>query len=309
MISIFLFKFSFKGERGILPASLSPVLRLIFIGWIFCLSFLHASDAPRRIVSLAPHITEIIFKLGAGDHLVGRTDFCTYPPEAKKIPSVGGYLNTDYEAIVRLHPDLILQFPNPESRAKLEALGFRVEEIPNETVPDILNGITTVGRLLHCEERAQAVQTGIEDTLKAMQKQPLPAAGRVSAILVVGRQPGSLQGLYLAGRETYLSQIWEMCGGVNAFADVSSRYFPVGKEDLLKRPVDAILEFHSGWELTPSRRKSERRVWSVFSALSAVQKGQIYLFSQSYFVIPGPRISRIAVSFSGIIREIRRGEQ
>ena len=68
-----------------------------------------------RIISLAPHITEIIYKINAGELLIGRTDFCSFPMQAAQVESVGGYLNIDFEKVVRLKPDLILQFPNMEN--------------------------------------------------------------------------------------------------------------------------------------------------------------------------------------------------
>lgn len=264
------------------------------------------ADTPDRVISLAPNITEIIFKLQAAERLVGRTEFGTFPPTAREVESVGGYLNTNYEKIVQLQPDLILQLPNAESRRKLQQLGFRVEEIPDETIHEILAGITKIGRLLHREKQAQKIRQGIEDTLRMVQEWAAAMPDSIPAILVVGRQPGSLKGLYLAGSRTYLSELWNLCGGINAFGEVSARYFSVNKEDLLKRPIQAILEFHPGWQLTPERIRKEHNVWEPFGSLEAVRKSNIYLFSDYFFVIPGPRISQIAIKFYDIAREIQR---
>ncbi len=256
----------------------------------------------QRVASLAPHITEMIFKIGAGNRLVARTDFCTYPDSVKQIPSIGGYLNINFEKLVQLQPDLVLQYPNAENRRKLENLGFRVAGIPNDTVEDILDGLLKVGKLLNKEAKAVRVKNGIEDTLRHISQIADKFNKPVKAILVVGRQPGSLEGLYLSGPKTYLSQIWEMSGGKNVFEDVSRRYFPVNKEDLLIRNVEMILEFHPGWNLTDTKIKKEMEVCKPFENISAVKESNIYLFSDRYFVVPGPRISKIAIKFSGLIQ-------
>ena len=80
------------------------------------------NEKPHRIISLAPHITEIIYRMDAESLLVGRTDFCLYPEAARTVESVGGYLNIDFEKITRLQPDIVLQFPNDENRRKLDLI-------------------------------------------------------------------------------------------------------------------------------------------------------------------------------------------
>ncbi len=268
-----------------------------------------AAGRPQRIVSLAPHITEIIFKLGAGNRLVARTDYGKFPPAARKIESVGGYLNLDYEKLVRLQPDLILQYPNPEVRRKLESLGFQVAGIPNETLPEILAAITKTGELLGLRGAAKSLRQGIEDTLALVRKKAESLQKAPVAMLVVGRQRGSLKGLYLAGERTYLSELWELCGGRNAFPGMDSRYFSVNKEDLLKTKIDVILEFHPGWDLSGGAGGREAAVWGQFPTIPAVRHSRIFLYTDEMFVIPGPRISQVAVRFSGLLQQLTEGDR
>ncbi len=289
-----------KSKKKVMPSSRYILLLLAALQFVFIT--LRAAEYPQRIISLAPNLTEIIFGIGVGDRLVGRTDFCKFPAAAEKVASIGGYLNTDYEKVVRLHPDLIMMLPNHEMKAKFESLGVRVAEIPDETIGEILSSITTVGKLLGEEENARLLRRGIEDTLQMISKESQSLPDTPRAVFVVGREAGSLTGLYLAGKNTYLSQLWERCGGRNAFDDVSTRYFSVNEEDMLKRQIDFILEFHPGWDLTPQRIDAERRVWQVFGNIRAVKNSNIFLFSDLYFVTPGPRISRIAMKFWEIIK-------
>lgn len=254
---------------------------------------------PGRVVSLAPHITEIVFKLNKGDVLIARTDFCTFPSAAKKLPSVGGYLNLNMEYLVALQPDLILDFPNSRYRAKLEELGFSVVENPNETIEEILASILKVGRTLGAEARAEMVVRGIQDTLKMVEK-VLPEGKRPAAILVVGRQPGSLEGLTVAGPQTYLSEIWEICGGKNAFPAAPARYFTPAAEALFHSTVDAILEFFPDGPVT---RPEAQKVWKDYSHLKAVKKKAIWEFHDSAFLIPGPRVSKVALTFQQIVED------
>jgi len=284
-------------------------LNIILHGCILIMSVMltsgNAGEKQSRVISLSPHITEIIFKIGAGSFLVGRTDFCTFPQAAAGIESVGGYLNIDFERITRLEPDFILQFPNPENRRKLENLGFTVVDVPNETIGEILAGIEKVGLVLEKSREAKRLCQHIRDTLKLVADMGQIYADSVRAILVVGRQQGSLANIYLAGGTTYLSEIWEYSGGINTFRELNMRYFSVNEEDLLKRKVEAILEFHPGWSDAPGEREKQKYDWQVLGHLKAIVNDHIFIFTERYFVIPGPRITQVAMRFSEIIRTCR----
>lgn len=261
-----------------------------------------------RVISLAPHATEIMFKLGLGNLLVGRSDYCLYPPAANNIEQVGGYLNIDYEKVVRLSPDYILQFPNSENRRKLEELSYTVVDLPNETVDQILGSIEKIGSLFRRQEKASRLVTGIKDTLNLVSRME-GAGSSVNALLVVGRQPLSLAQLFVAGPETYLSEIWEACGGTNVMMNGPARYFAVNEEDLLKKEVNIILEFHPDWDITTDRIRKEREVWSLFSNLPAVKQNEIHFLSDRFYLIPGPRISLIAIKFHGIIQNYQNKQK
>ena len=255
-----------------------------------------------RVISLAPHITEIIYKLDADSCLIGRTDFCSYPSEANQVESVGGYLNIDFEKVVRLEPDLIMQFPNPENRRKLEGLGFKVLAITNETIDEILNGIKEIGEALQKIPEAQKLCDNIRDTLNMASKIARKPSIPVPAILVVGRDRGVLGNIYLAGSNTYLSELWELCGGTNVFNDINMRYFSVNEEDLLKRDIKVILEFHPGWSSGEKSMRTEKKAWSLLNHLTAVERDNIYIYTDRFYVIPGPRITQVAISFMEIIQ-------
>src|SRR5262245_32125019 len=101
-------------------------------------------NAPSRIVSLAPALTEFLFAVGAGDRVVGVTAFCDYPEEARKLPKVGGYTTPSVEAILALRPDLVLVSPasgNRDSALSLRQAGLRVEVVPAETLDEAYSAV------------------------------------------------------------------------------------------------------------------------------------------------------------------------
>ncbi len=259
------------------------------------------TGAPERIVSLAPNLTETVFKLGAGNRLVGRTEFDLFPPQAQKIPSVGGYLNPDYEKIIALKPDLILMLPNKAMENRFRELGIPAVSFRDETVDDVMNTVSRLGKLLNLERRSRRIVAGIRDTLKLVRSRARNFAP-LSAALFVGRNAGSLRGLYAAGKNTYLSQLWVACGGKNSFADVPRRYFNVSQEGLIRRNPDAILEFRIVGADSLQRSVSRlRHDWDALPTLAAVKTGHIKIFTDRYFLIPGPRISRMAIELSGVL--------
>ena len=279
-----------------------PDHRIRWVGVLLLVLVLQPAAGPAcklRVVSLAPNITEILFRLGVGPCVVGRTDFCRYPQEATRLPSVGGYLNPDYEKMAALAPDVIFLLPNPDMEARLHQMGWRTVTVPDETLEDIFSGIQTIGRIVGVEKRAGQLVQQLRDSLALF-------AGRsqeVSALLVVGHRPGKLASLYVAGGRTYLSELWEWCGGRNVFRDQKQRYFPASLEAVLAADPEVILEFQPEGSLTGWDRQQLLKDWQSLKEIKAVQHGHVYLFSHQYFLIPGPRIVLIARSFSRILRQ------
>lgn len=280
--------------------------RLCLLGlftWLILGQALFAGDPPKRVVSLAPNITEIMFRIGAGDLLIGRTEFCLYPEAAQQIPAVGGYLNPDYEKLVALQPDIIFMLPNLDMERKLQNLELKTFTLPNETIEEIFFGLSTLGRLLNRSPEAEAVIEGIQDTLQWVREQ---AAERdtLSTLLVVGREGGTLKSLYAAGKDTYFSEILELCGGRNVFEDVPTRYFDVSKEDLIQRDPDLIVEFRLiDADKVAEEVPSLKADWNALSTLKAVQNDHIVILSERAFLIPGPRISLLAVTMNEVLQK------
>jgi len=99
-----------------------------------------------------------------------------------------------------------------------------------------------------------------------------------------------------------------LCGGINVFHDIDMRYFSVNEEDLLKREIKVILEFHPGWSTGENSMKAEKKVWSLLNHLTAVKNDNIYVYTDRFYVIPGPRITQVAISFMEIIQNYNRSQ-
>lgn len=154
-------------------------------------------DHPRRLVSLAPNITETLYALGLGDRLVGDTDFCDYPPEARQKPHVGLLLNPSLEKIVTLKPDLVLgdaESNRRETADQLERLGIPLYGLTAHSVEDALRSIEDLGRVLGRESVAEALVAGLRKRVETVEKR-VAGKSRPKVLFVVWYRP-----LIAAGR-------------------------------------------------------------------------------------------------------------
>ena len=170
--------------------------------------------APQRIVSLAPSNMEILFSLGLGDKIIGRTDYDDYPPAAKSIASVGGYTNPSIEKIVALSPDIIfvVALHKPKVIPVLESMGYTVIGLDPQTVDQVLDAITLVGKVTGETEEASRVTASLQTRIKAVtdKTDKLTAAQRPKTFYIVWPDP-----LMSAGNSTFQSDLIQKAGGTN----------------------------------------------------------------------------------------------
>lgn len=191
----------------------------------------------RRVVSLVPSATETLRAIGAGDVLVGRTDYDTQT-WAVAIPSVGAGIGPSLETIVALSPDLVIRFAGDQDArtpARLDALGIPHLAVRPDRIEDIyrtarLLGAAT-GRSSAAEELVARLRAGL-DTL-ALHARSLP---RLRVAYVLGGTPP-----WVAGRGTYIDEVLSLLGGENVFGDLGALYAPVSPEELRTRSIDVVL--------------------------------------------------------------------
>ncbi len=256
--------------------------------------------SPERIVTLAPSVTEIVFAMGLGSRVAGVSDYTLYPPEALKKTRVGGLLNPDIERISALNPDIILATRSfQKADNPLRALSLPVHYLPERNLNDVFSAIDSVGRLCQAAAAADSLTRAIKDSLAHYHYK-----GRqtVSALLVLGRAEGAPARIGISGPGAYLDDILTWCGGRNAFFDLQSSYSVINREDILTRNPDVIIEFRAD-----STRKRLLKEWRQEPRLKAVKNGQVYIFNDTHYLIPGPRVWQLAGAMYRILQKARAG--
>ncbi len=240
----------------------------------------------RRVVSLLPSFTEILFAIGAGDRLVGRTTWCDYPPEALAVPSVGDGMPPSVEAVAARHPDLVVLYrsgPNVAAAEQLERLGIRTVLFDLNLLDQLGPAARRLGVLTGQGKRADSL-AGVMDSLAT---QP-PAPSTQSLAFIVWDNPP-----IVIGAGSYLDRLAALAGARNVFHDVGSPSAQVSIETIAARDPDFVAV------LTDSAvppRYATRPEWRV---VRAVRTARFLFLPGQLFGRPGPRA---AVA----IRELRR---
>lgn len=259
-------------------------------------------QSQKRIVSLSPHTTEIIYALGGDDNLIAVSDFCRFPPEAGKKEKIGGLINPNIEKIVSLRPTLLIGVP---SHAKLndELAKFQLSVImlPNENISDVLATIDTIGTLLDRKDDAALLIKNIKDSLSVIKTEN--GMQRPRGMLVIGRERGTLKNITAAGEDTFINEVWEIAGGMNLFSDLPSRYSAVNLETIITRNPEVIIEFDI--DGVPDVRKTDdAKIWKQLDHISATANGNVFIVTGSHTLIPGPRLVLLAKQFRTIIDRV-----
>jgi len=244
-----------------------------------------------RIISLSPNITEILFALGLGDKVVGVTRFCKYPPEAKEKMQVGGYLDPNYEAILSLKPDVVVLLPeNEQVKNSLSELNIKYLVVNNKNVSDILKSIDFLGKEFSVNKKAENITSNIRVKMNRIQAKTNDS-NRPKVMIVVERTMGTgvIEDIYIAGKNTFYDELINMAGGRNAFENEMIAYPILSAEGIIHLNPDFIIELVPQLEHTKISISLLLKDWQSLPQLNAIKNHHIYLISQDYAVIPGPR--------------------
>jgi len=250
------------------------------------------TSPPERIVSLAPSNTEILFAVGAGDKVVGVTNFCNYPYdfaawiEAGNMTSIGSFKNPSVEPIVELEPDLVLA--SKQSVAAVESLrnyGVNVLVLDAKNISDVLRDILLVGSAVDHYNEAVALESDLRQKIDAIANQ---AADATSTPKVYHEVYPSMS----AGPETFIDELITLAGGENIFHDASTRYPTVSSEAVIEKNP-AIMVFpdsYMGREHFSETMEDvkNRPGWEL---ISAVQNDTIYEINSDIISRAGPRLA------------------
>jgi iron complex transport system substrate-binding protein len=243
----------------------------------------YLAKPPRRIVSLAPSVTEILFAVGLDAEVVGVTAFCDFPPQAKAKSKIGAS-TPNLEAILGLKPDLVVgnkDFIRPDALAKLEQLRVPVFILAPKSVEDILLHISTVGRLVGHDKEARAVVQGIRDRVGELRHR-MASTRPVRVFYVVNSDP-----LISVGSGSFIHQVLELAGGENIVGRAATPYPKVSLEEVLRRDPEVIIFPVGTSEGIP---EAEQQRWRKWTSVSAVAQNRLHQIRGDLVNRSGPRV-------------------
>jgi iron complex transport system substrate-binding protein len=241
-----------------------------------------SAEPPRRIVSLAPSTTEMLYAIGLGDRIVGVTTFCDYPEDAQKKAKIGGMSNPSLEAVVSLKPDIVVMTTdgNPKVFAeRLHALGIRTYIVRARRISELPQGIREMGSALDVTEKAESFARSIEASLDAYQGRA-PLSPKKKILFIVWPKP-----LIVAGRGTVIDDAITFLGGINIAAEARSNYPKYSVEEILHQEPDLIFIGKGMGNIEKVSEGLLKRLKTV----SAVEKKKVFYVSDLLYRL-GPRV-------------------
>lgn len=245
---------------------------------------------PQRVVSLAPGLTEIVFAVGRGANLVGVTKFCDYPPAARKIEKVGGFLDVSMEALVVLDPDIVIAYPEHVARMKSLPSRVRLVTVGHDCLSDLLASMREIGGVLNAEAEAEQLVASIRRRLKRV---ALRARGetRRRVLFIAGRNADELKNMFIIGNNDFLNDLLRKAGGVNAYRG-GIAYPSISLETVIRLDPEFIFEISSHYEGIADERIFT--LWRPLSMVSAVSGGRVRIIRDPSWLRPGPRVADVA---------------
>jgi len=258
----------------------------IFI--IITATYSYSDNKPQRIVSLSPNLTQVIYALGYMDQVVGVTIFDEYPPQVIDLPKVGGWINPNYEAILALKPDLVVLMKDQDISFgdKLRTLGLKTFIAKsNDSIKDIIQAISDLGEILGESEEAKKLTLGIQSDLNEIE-QKTKNTKKKSVMIVVGRNPGTLEDIYVIGRNNYMDELITLAGGENVVENERNA-LKITKEAIFSYNPDVIIEIN---HQQIDREAEILAIWNTLKQVEAVKNNQVHILSSKVLLHPSQRI-------------------
>lgn len=241
-------------------------------------------DNPHRVVSLAPSITESLFLLGLDDEVVGVTQHCNYPPQAKGKAVVGSYVQFSLEKVLSLRPDLVLAVRDGNPRASVErlaSLGVPVYVVDPRTLEGLLETLRRLGEVLRRGQEAETIIRRMRSRLERL-RDAVDGRPRPKVLLQVGIEP-----LVSVGKGTLQDHLIWMAGGENIAASLPLQYPILSVERVLQAGPEVILVSSMVGETDAGK---ELRRWKKWKEIPAVASGRVHLINGDLIDRPSPRI-------------------
>jgi iron complex transport system substrate-binding protein len=267
------------------------VLTSVWAGSALCETFKDAlgrnvviQEPPKRIIPLAPNLTEILYALGLGDRVVGVTNHCDFPPEASLKPKVGSYINLNVEEIISLSPDLVIGTVDGNERIILDLLEqakVKVFFVNPRTVRQVIDTIVTLGRLCGAPEHAQALSRKLTKRMNYVVER---TRSRKKPLVFLQIQ---IQPIMTVNKNTVHDDLIRLAGGRNMAAEDPVTYPRISMEEVIQRRPEVILI--SSME-RGGRFEKARQDWMKWTSIPAVQNKRVYLIDSDLIDRASPRL-------------------
>ncbi len=268
----------------------------VILGITWSVSAAEVASPPRRIISLAPSMTEILYALGLGDNIIGVTTYCDYPPEAKKKPKVGGMSNPSLEAVVAMKPDIVVMTTdgNPkEFEERLRSFKIKTYVFRARRLRELAHGIRELGQALGVPGQAEKLATEVESDIEKFSSsslvQSLPTKDSIGGqssrkvFFIVWPEP-----LIAAGPNTVIDDTLTLLGQENIAGAAGIEYPKYSLEEVIRQAPDIIF---IGKSMGMDMRAMSEGILKRMTSVPAVKNGKVYFLSDRLFRL-GPRVTK-----------------
>lgn len=252
--------------------------------------------APQRIVSVSPIVTEMLYGVGAFDKVVAVTEYCTYPPEAKALPKVGGWATPSVEKVAGFRPDLVAfsEAQAPFLKNQLQQLGIPMVVVPSQTIQDAFAAITALGQATGHTRQAAVLAARTRAALDVVRMRAL-GLPRPDVLIVVDHTPGALREMYAALPGSFLAELVDIAGGRVVTAASGAGYGKISPETVLTENPDVILDLHS------ATSEQAEAVWNELPELNAIRRGGVHIVRDDFAAHDSQMIAKTAVLFARLL--------
>jgi len=292
----------------------TAVLFLLFTIYYSLFTAAHAAETPKRIISMAPSLTEMLFALGLGDNIIGVTNFCDFPEDAKKKPKIGGMSNPSLEAVISLKPDIVVVTTdgNPkEVEERLRSLKIKTYVFRARRLGELPGGIRDLGAAMGVRERAEKLARDIENSLskfkvRSQENSELrtpnselnsslvsrPLLLRKKVIFIIWPEP-----LIVAGPGTLIDDAIRLLDNENIASRAKAAYPKYSIEEIIHQAPDVII---IGSQMGQDIREVSQRVLKKMTMVPAVKNGKVFYVSDGLYRL-GPRVIKGIEELAGCL--------
>jgi iron complex transport system substrate-binding protein len=250
----------------------------------------------RRIVSLSPATTEILFSLGLGDRIVGVTSFCDYPPEAKKKAKIGGMSNPSLESIVELKPDIVVMTTDGNPREvddRLRAMSLKTYVWTSRTLAELPRGIRELAGAMGVAERGEKLAREMEEGIEKYRSRKSGSGGRKKVVYIVWPEP-----LLVAGPDTAIHDAITLLGLENVAVHAPSSYPRYSIEELIRSSPDVlIIGKGAGMDI----KTVSQGILKKLATVPAVKNGKVCYVSDNLYRL-APRVIKGIEELAACVR-------